>query len=152
MHTPHRLSLALVLTLPFSASPAQTPASGAQRPPIIAVAMRASLYRVQPNSDQQAKVKALVTQQRPRLVAVRDSMKPWAAKLRTARQQNDTAGARAARVELRRGRRAIAGITRQTLLQVRPMLTAPQQAQFDVNLKRVRPALIRFVRRGQRPG
>ena len=152
MQAPHRLALALVLTLPFSASPAQTPASGAQRPPVIALAVRASLYGVQPTLDQQAKIKALVTEQRPRLVAVRDSMKPWAAKLRTARQQNDTAGARAARVELRRGRLAIAGITRQTLLQVRPMLTASQQAQFDVNLKRVRPALIRFVRRGQRPG
>jgi hypothetical protein len=152
MHTPHRLSLALLFTLPVSASPAQTPAWRAQRPPIIAVAVRASLYRVQPTSDQQAKIRALVTEQRPQLVAVRDSMKPWATKLRTARQQNDTAGARTARVELRRGRRAIAGITRQTLLQVRPMLTAPQQAQFDVNLKRVTPALIRFVRRGQRPG
>jgi hypothetical protein len=152
MHTRHRLCLALVVTLPFSASRAQTPESDAQRPSIIAVAIRASLYRVQPTSDQQAKIKALVTEQRPRLVAVRDSMKPWAAKLRTARQDNDTAGARAARVELRRGRRAIAGITHQTLVQLRPMLTVPQQAQFDVNLKRVRPALIRFVRRGQRPG
>jgi hypothetical protein len=152
MHTSRRLSLTLILALPFSASPAQTPSPSAKRPPIIAVAVRASLYRVQPTVDQQAKIKALVTNQRPRLAAVRDSMTPWVTKLRTARQQSDTAAARAARVEIRRGRLAVAGITRQTLLQVRPLLTEPQQAQFDVNLKRVKPALVRFVRRGRRPG
>ncbi|HEX8944178.1 MAG TPA: hypothetical protein VF785_13655 [Gemmatimonadaceae bacterium] len=152
MRASHRLFLMMVSAIPLSAMQAQTPAAPPKRPPVIAMAVRASLFHVQPTVEQQTKIKAIVAQQRPRLVVVRDSMKPWAEKLRVARQQHDTAAAREARVALRRGRLAIASVTRQTLLQIRPELTATQQAQFDTNLQRVKPALTRFVRRGRRPG
>lgn len=151
MHTSHQLFLAIVIALPFSASRAQTPAPGPKRPPVVVMAVRASLYRVQPTAEQQTKIKAIVAQQRPRLAAVRDSMTPWIEKLRLARQQHDTAAARAARVAIRRGRFAVATVTRQTLVDIRPLLTATQQTQFDLNVRRVKPALVRFVRWGRRP-
>jgi hypothetical protein len=142
----------MTAVLPLAPLRAQTPAPETKRPSVVAFAVRASLYHVQPTADQQAKIKTIVAEQQPRLAVVRDSVRPWLAKLRAARQQNDTAGARVARVAIRRGRFAVASIARQTLLNVRPLLTTPQQTQFDANLRRVKPALIRFVRGGRRSG
>jgi hypothetical protein len=155
MHTSRPL-LAALLVAPFLASRAQAPVTttrSATRPLSIFVkAVRASLYHVQPTPEQQTKIKAIVAQQRPKLVAIRESMKPWPDKLKAAREQHDTAAARAARVELRRGRVAIAQVARQTLLDVQPLLSAIQQTQFDTNVRRMRPALVRFARGGRRPG
>ena len=144
--------LALAFTPLLSTARAQTAPAGAARPPIIAAAVRASLRGIQLTGEQQTAVKAVVVNHQPQIATVRDSMKPWVAKLQAARQQHDTTAARAARVALRRGRLGIASITRQALLQVRPLLTVAQQPQFDANIVRVRPALARFVRTGRRPG
>jgi len=152
MHTSHRWFLTLTAALPLTTLRAQTPAPETKRPSVVALAVRTSLYHVQPTTDQQAKIKTIVAEQEPRLAVVRDSMRPWLAKLRAARQQNDTAGARVAKVAIRRGRFVVASIARQTLLNVRPLLTTSQQTQFDANLRRVKPALIRFVRGGRRSG
>ena len=147
--------LALFLAAPIVAAPAHgqaSPPTSKVNRSIVAMAVRASLFHVQPTTEQQTKIKAIVEQQRSKLVAIHESMKPWPAKLKTAREQHDTAAMRAARVELRHGRVAIVQVARQSLIGVRPILTTAQQTQFDTNVQRVRPALMRFARFGRRPG
>src|SRR5690348_3276596 len=81
MHTSHRWFLTLTAALPLTTLRAQTPAPETKRPSVVALAVRTSLYHVQPTTDQQAKIKTIVAEQEPRLAVVRDSMRPWLAKL-----------------------------------------------------------------------
>jgi hypothetical protein len=151
MRTSRLFILALAMTPAWHVSHAQTQPAG-QRPAIIAVAVRGTLRGIQLTDAQRTAVKTIVTQHAPQMAAVRETMKPWAAKLKTAREQKDTAAARTARVALRGGRLDLAKVTRGTLVDVRATLTAPQQAQFDTNSRRVKAMLTRFVRTGARPG
>jgi len=147
---PSRLvSLALAIVPVLSTARAQTPRSApdsVKRPPIIVAAVRVSLRGIELSATQQAAIKAIVDKHRPQLVVVRDSMKPWRAALQTARQNNDTAAARTARIALRRGRLGVAMITRRALQEIRATLTTAQQTQFDANAPRVKAMLTRFVR------
>jgi hypothetical protein len=151
MRTSRLVSLALAIVPVLSVARAQTPKpapDAAKHPPIIIAAVRASVRGIELSDTQQATIKDIVQMHRPQLVVVRDSMKPWRTALQTARQNNDTAGALAARVALRRGRLGVATISRRALQQVRPTLTTAQQAQFDANATHVRAILARFVRGG----
>jgi hypothetical protein len=151
MRTSRLISLALAMVPALSIAQAQTSPTAPKRPAIIVVAVRASLRGVQPTDSQQTAIKAIVANHRPQLAVVRDSMKPWAIALKTARQNHDTAAARVARVALRRGRLGVATITRRALQQIRPTLTAAQQTRFDTNTVKVNAMLARFVRRGLAP-
>ena len=154
MRTSRLFSLALAIGPVFSVARAETPkpaTDSAKHPPIIVAAVRASLRGIALDETQQSTIKAIVEKHRPQLMVVRDSMKPWRAALQTARQNKDTVAARAARVALRRGRLAVATITRRALQQVRPTLTTAQQALFDANATQVRAMLARFVRGGAPP-
>jgi hypothetical protein len=151
MRTSRLVSLALAIVPVLSTARAQAPRpaqDSIKHPPIIVAAVRVSLRGVELSETQQATIKGIVNTHRPQLVVVRDSMKPWRVALQTARQNNDTAAARVARVALRRGRLGVAAITRDALQQVRATLTAAQQAQFDANVPRVKAMLTRFVRGG----
>lgn len=151
MRTSRLVSLAFAIVPALSTAQAQTTQTTPKRPAVIVMAVRGSLRGVQPTEAQQTAIKAIVANHRPQLAVVRDSMKPWAIALKTARQSHDTAAARVARVALRRGRLGVATITRRALQQIRPTLTAAQQTQFDTNTVRVNAMLARFVRRGLAP-
>lgn len=153
MRTSRLVTLALAVVPVLSVARAQTPKQtpDAQHPPIIVAAVRASLRGIELSDPQKATTKSIVEKHRPQLVVVRDSMKPWRAALQTARQNNDTAAARAARVALRKGRLGVAMITRRALQEIRATLTTAQQTQFDTNATRVKAMLTRFVRGGAPP-
>ena len=154
MRTSRLFSLALAIVPVCAVARAQTPKPGsdsARHPPIIVAAVRASLRGIALDETQQSRIKAIVEKNRPELVTARESMKPWRTALQAARQNKDTAAARAARVALRRGRLGVAEITRRTLRQVRLTLTTAQQAQFETNVPRVKAMLRRFVRGGPPP-
>ena len=154
MRTSRLVSLALAIVPVFSVARAQTPkpaSDSAKHPPIFVAAVRASLRGIALDETQQSTIKAIVEKCRPQLITARESMKPWRSALQTARQNKDTAAARAARVALRRGRLGVAAITRRALQQVRPTLTTAQQTQFDTNVPRVKAMLTRFVRGGPPP-
>ena len=149
MRTSRLVSLALAIGPLLSTARAQAPRpaqDSVKRPPIIVVAVRVSLRGVELSETQQATIKGIVNTHRPQLVVVRDSMKPWRVALQTARQNNDTAAARTARIALRRGRLGVAMITRRALQEIRATLTTAQQTQFDANAPRVKAMLTRFVR------
>ncbi len=153
MRTSRLVSLALAIVPVLSTARAQTPRpapDSIRRPPIIVAAVRLSLRGIELSETQQAAIKGIVDTHRPQLVVVRDSMKPWKAALQKARQNNDTAAARTARIALRRGRLGVATITRRALQEIRPTLTTAQETQFDANAPRVKAMLTRFVRGGPR--
>lgn len=132
------------LLLPASASLGQTAGTGAAaHPGPVARVIRASLRGIQLTDSEKSGIASVRAAYAPRFRAVADSAKPIRAALRAARQQHDTAAARAAARALRQTRRAGVSVLKETLVAIRSSLAQEHQPRFDANLARVR----RFIRR-----
>lgn len=116
---------------------AQTPA----RQNIIARITRVSLRGIALSDAEKTKLQAVRPSYAPRFTALRGTVRADFTALRTARQNKDTAAARAARVALRADRGRIAGTIPEYLQALRASLTAEHQTQFDANRARARRML-----------
>lgn len=135
-----------LVAVPAAASMGQTSnQTGAKpRPGPVARVVRASLRGIQLTDAEKSGIVTVRKTYAPQFKAIADSAKPIHLALRTARQQHDTAAARAAIRELRAMRRSGVAVLRQTLVAIRGSLAPEHQSQFDANLVRVRRLLRRF--------
>lgn len=134
------------LALPAGATIAQSPGAtgNAARPGPVMRVIRASLRGIQLNDAEKSGIASVRSTYAPQFKAIADSAKPIRLALRAARQQRDTAAARAAARELRQTKQAGVAVLKRTLVAIRASLAQDHQAQFDANLARVRK-LIRRV-------
>ncbi|HSQ31329.1 MAG TPA: hypothetical protein VLN49_15825 [Gemmatimonadaceae bacterium] len=135
-----------LVAMPAAASIGQTPeqTSAKPRPGPVARVVRASLRGIQLTDAEKSGIATVRKTYAPQFKAIADSAKPIRVALRTARQQHDTAAARAAMRELRASRRSGVAVLRQTLVAIRASLAQEHQTQFDANLVRVRRLLRRI--------
>ncbi len=134
-----------LVAMPAAVSMSQTPnqTSAQPRPGPVARVVRASLRGIQLTDAEKSGIATVRKTYAPQFKAIVDSAKPIRLALRAARQQHDTAAARAAIRELRAARRSGVVVLRQTLVAIRASLAQEHQSQFDANLARVR----RLIRR-----
>ena len=134
-----------LVAVPAAASMGQTPnQTGAKpRPGPVARVVRVSLRGIQLTDAEKSGIVTVRKTYAPQFNAIADSAKPIRLALRAARQQHDTAAARAAIRELRATRRSGVAVLRQTLVAIRGSLAPEHHSQFDANLVRVRRLLRR---------
>lgn len=147
-HRRPSVAVALALVLAAGAAGAQTPApradsAGRARPGWDAgeggretrrmAPGRALLRGVTLTSAQKEQLRAIDEKYRTEGRALRDAMRPANEEARAARQRGDTAAARQAWARNADQRRQFAALQERRVGEVRGMLTAEQQRQFDAN-------------------
>jgi hypothetical protein len=129
------LGLIAALALTTSMRAQQAP----QKPQnMVARVVRASLAGIALTDAEKAKLETVKGIYAPRFQSVGAATKPIRARMKAARQANDSAAVRAARRDLAEQRKQGIAVLHAALDDVRSSLTAEHQPQFDHNLVRVR--------------
>lgn len=119
-----------------------------KRPQAINVALRG----IQLTDAQRAQVTAIQKKYQDQFKAMRDSAKPAPNVARDAKQNRDTAAARAAFSRMQARRAGMEQLQAQQRNEIRAVLTAEQQKTFDQNVTEMQARGERRGRRGGRAG
>lgn len=102
-------------------------------------AFRGALFRgIQLTSAQRSQLQTIQGKYRPQVKSIRDQMRPAMQEARSARQRGDTTAARAAFDKTSGEREKLQSLRKQELADVRNVLTADQQKQFDKNMSEMK--------------
>lgn len=96
--------------------------------------MRAAFRGIELTAQQKAQIKAIHERYQPQYKALREQLKPVAQQRRAERQKGDKDAAKAAFEKTKGQRDQLRVLSQKEMSDVRGVLTAPQQAQFDKNV------------------